>query len=67
MRQPIALVIDCATREIVGWAMDDNCKTPLIIDAIEMAARNLDLREGAVFHSDRGSDYQCHLVNRSMN
>jgi transposase InsO family protein len=50
-------VIDCATRKIVGWAMDDNYKTPLIIDAIEMAARNLDLPEGAVFHSDRGSNY----------
>ncbi len=53
----LALVIDCATRKIVGWAMDDNYKTPLIIDAIEMAACNLDLPEGAVFHSDRGSNY----------
>src|SRR5713226_4154912 len=53
----LATVIDCATRKIVGWAMDDNYKTPLIIDAIKMAARNLDLPEGAVFHSDRGSNY----------
>ena len=53
----LATVIDCATRKIVGWAMDDNYKTPLIIDAIQMAARNVDLPEGAVFHSDRGSNY----------
>ena len=53
----LATVIDCATRKIVGWAMDDNYKTPLIKDAIRMAARNLDLPEGAVFHSDRGSNY----------
>lgn len=53
----LATVIDCATRKIVGWAMDDNYKTPLISSAIEMAARNLDLPEGAVFHSDRGSNY----------
>jgi len=52
----LATVIDCATRKIVGWAMDDNYKTPLIISAIEMAARNLDLPDGAVFHSDRGSN-----------
>ena len=32
-------------------------KTPLISSAIEMAARNLDLPEGAIFHSDRGSNY----------
>ena len=53
----LATVIDCATRKIVGWAMDDNYKTPLIIDAIEIAARNLSLPEAAIFHSDRGSNY----------
>ena len=53
----LATVIDCATRKIIGWAMDDNYKTPLIKDAIQMAARNLDLPEGAIFHSDRGSNY----------
>jgi putative transposase len=53
----LALVIDCATRMIVGWAMDDNYKTPLITAAIKMAARSADLPEGAIFHSDRGSNY----------
>jgi putative transposase len=58
----LATVIDCATRKVIGWAMDDNYRTPLITRAIEMAARNVDLPAGAVFHSDRGSNYQCHLV-----
>jgi putative transposase len=53
----LATVIDCATRMVVGWAMDDNYKTPLITSAIKMAARNVELPEGAVFHSDRGSNY----------
>ena len=53
----LATVIDCATRKIVGWAMDDNYKTPLIKEAVRMAARNLKLPEGAIFHSDRGSNY----------
>jgi putative transposase len=53
----LATVIDCATRKVVGWAMDDNYRTPLITAAIEMAARNLDLPADAVFHSDRGSNY----------
>jgi transposase InsO family protein len=53
----LATVIDCATRKVVGWAMDDNYKTRLITAAIEMAARNVDLPEGAIFHSDRGSNY----------
>ncbi len=53
----LATVIDCATRKVVGWATDDNYRTPLITSAIEMAARNLDLPADAVFHSDRGSNY----------
>jgi putative transposase len=53
----LALVIDCFSRKIVGWAMDDNYKTPLIQDAIRMATKNLPLPSGAIFHSDRGSNY----------
>jgi hypothetical protein len=33
-------VIDCYTKAIIGWAMDDNYKTPLIEEAIRMATRN---------------------------
>jgi putative transposase len=53
----LATVIDCHTKEVVGWAMDDNYKTPLIEAAITMAARNHPLVLDAIFHSDRGSNY----------
>jgi transposase InsO family protein len=53
----LATVIDCHTKEVIGWAMDDNYKTPLIAAAITMAARNGRLADDAIFHSDRGSNY----------
>jgi putative transposase len=53
----LATVIDCHTKAVIGWAMDDNYKTPLIAAAVEMAARNCDLPANAIFHSDRGSNY----------
>lgn len=53
----LATVIGCHTKEVIGWSMDDNYKTPLIEAAIEMAARNRLLAEDAIFHSDRGSNY----------
>ena len=53
----LATVIDCHTKAVIGWATDDNYKTPLIEKAIEMAARNYPLAENAIFHSDRGSNY----------
>ncbi|EFC78701.1 IS3 family transposase, partial [Parafrankia sp. EUN1f] len=52
----LATVIDCHTKAVIGWAMDDNYKTGLIDTAITMAARNHQLTDGAIFHSDRGSN-----------
>ena len=53
----LATVIDCHTKAVIGWATGDNYKTPLIEKAIEMAARGHLLAAGAIFHSDRGSNY----------
>lgn len=53
----LATVIDLATRMVVGWQMADHMRTPLIIDALEMARTHGYLAPGAVFHSDRGSQY----------
>jgi putative transposase len=53
----LATVIDCHTKAVIGWAIEDNYKTPLIEAAIEMAARNHRLADNAIFHSDRGSNY----------
>ena len=53
----LATVLDCHTKRVVGWAMGDNYKTPLICEAIAMAVRNNTIAPDAVFHSDRGSNY----------
>ena len=53
----LATVIDCHTKKVVGYAMDDNYKTPLIVEAVRMAARNVTFADNAIFHSDRGSNY----------
>ena len=53
----LATVIDCHTKAVVGYAMADHYKAPLISAAIHAAARNDALRPGTIFHSDRGSNY----------
>lgn len=53
----LATVIDCCTKEVIGYAMDDHYQTPLISRAVRNAARNRKLSSGAIFHSDRGSNY----------
>ena len=56
----LATVIDIHTRMVIGYAMDDNYRTPLIRDALRAAARNQQLQPNAIFHSDRGSNYTSH-------
>lgn len=54
----LATVIDLATRMVVGWSMDSNMRTTLIINALGMARDHGRLHpDGAIFHSDRGTQY----------
>ncbi|MFD7407983.1 IS3 family transposase [Streptomyces sp. NPDC059866] len=53
----LAMVIDCCTKDVIGYAMDDHYQTSLISGAIRNAARNRRLAKEAIFHSDRGSNY----------
>jgi transposase InsO family protein len=53
----LATVIDCCTKACIGYAMADHLRAELVIDALHMAARNYPLPPGAIFHSDRGTQY----------
>ena len=53
----LATVIDCHTKMVVGYAMDENYKTPLIEAALRHAAGRVEFAPDAIFHSDRGSNY----------
>jgi transposase InsO family protein len=53
----LATVIDLYSRKVVGWSIDENMKTSLIIDALDMAIKTRNPSSGLIFHSDRGSQY----------
>jgi putative transposase len=53
----LATAIDCDRKMVVGWSMADHLRTSLVISALDMAATNVDLASGAIFHSDRGTQY----------
>src|SRR5664280_2175177 len=53
----LATVIDCYTKACIGYAMAEHMRADLVIDALEMASRNYPLAAGAIFHSDRGTQY----------
>ncbi len=52
----LAVVLDVFSRRVVGWAMADNMRKELVLDALNMAIfRRRPL--GVVHHSDQGSQY----------
>jgi transposase InsO family protein len=62
----LSTAIDCHTKAVIGWAIDDHMQASLITDAIAMAARNYDLQPGCVFHSDRGTQYTSHSFRNKL-
>jgi transposase InsO family protein len=53
----LATVIDLATRMVTGWQLADHMRTSLVTDALQMAVTGGHVKPGAVFHSDRGTQY----------
>ena len=65
----VAAVLDCFSRKLVGWAMEDHMETDLVSEALKMALTHRQpAGEKLLHHSDRGvqyasEDYQ-HLLAR---
>jgi putative transposase len=55
----LAVVLDLFNRQVIGWALADDLRQELVIDAFQMAwfRRGLTRQTGLLFHSDRGSQY----------
>ncbi|MEO6022929.1 MAG: IS3 family transposase [Burkholderiales bacterium] len=53
----LAAVMDLYTRAIVGWALKPRMTVDLVLDALTMAWFRKHPEPGAIFHSDRGSQY----------
>lgn len=53
----LATVIDCYSKMVAGWSMADHLRTSLVTSALDMAATTIGIASGAIFHSDRGTQY----------
>jgi len=51
----LATVVDCFSRRIVGWAIEDHLRAEIVVDALEMALSRRRAGPGLVHHSDQGS------------
>jgi len=53
----LAIVLDLASRMVVGWAMQDTMESGLATHALEMALQRRRPSPGLIHHSDRGVQY----------
>ena len=53
----LAVIIDLCSRKIVGWALADHMRTPLVTAALRQALGTRSTAQATIFHSDRGSQY----------
>lgn len=61
----LAVVLDLASRRVVGWAMDDTLETTLPLAALRMAITQRQPAPDVIHHSDRGSQY-CSRAYRAV-
>ena len=59
----LAMVLDVFSRKIVGWAMDTNLKTPLILEALEVAVTQRQ-PSNVIHHSDHGCQYTSYAFGK---
>jgi putative transposase len=52
-----AVVLDACSRKVVGWSIDSNQETSLVISALGMAIQNRTPNEQTVIHSDQGTQF----------
>jgi transposase InsO family protein len=67
----LAVVLDLFSRQVVGWAMDQQMPQELTLAALDMAIQRRRPLPGCMHHSDRGSqyaagDYQKQLAKYGM-
>ena len=60
----LAVVIDLYSRRVIGWAMGSRINARLVVNALRMAIASRRPRAEVIFHSDRGTEYACHLFQR---
>ena len=62
----LAVVLDLATRKIVGWSMRDHMRTELTQAALMMATQRQRPGAGLICHSDRGSQYAAEAYRKQL-
>lgn len=62
----LCILLDMATRQIVGWSMSESMHARIVVDALTMACERCPPKDGAILHSDRGVQYTSSEVRQQL-
>jgi putative transposase len=62
----LSVVLDLYNRQVIGWSMDERLTQDLAITALQQALGKRRPDSGAMFHSDRGSQYAGYAFRRVL-
>lgn len=62
----LAVVMDLYSRRIIGWSLGDNKSAELTRSALLKALSHRQVKEGLIFHTDRGSEYGAYLIQDEL-
>jgi transposase InsO family protein len=62
----LAVILDLASRRVVGWALRTRLDQELALTALRMALQHRGPRAGGVHHSDRGVQYASHAYQHLL-
>jgi putative transposase len=62
----LAVVLDIYNRGIIGWSLEQRPTADLVSKALTMAITNRRPDKGAIFHSDRGSQYASNKIRNIL-
>jgi transposase InsO family protein len=64
----LSVVIDSWSRRIIGWSLQPNMKSSIVINSFEMARqrRGGNLPKGLLFHSDQGVQYSSGSFRKTL-
>lgn len=62
----LSVIMDLFSRKIIGWSMSNRMKDDLVLNALRMALFQRKVPTNLLLHSDRGSQYASHHVQKML-
>lgn len=62
----LSSIMDLYSRKIIAHIFDDNMRATLVEETLKIAISRRSIKDGLIFHSDKGSQYRSNLIKNLL-